>query len=317
MSFIGAIGSGIRQVLRAPGMVVALWLVNLLMVLPAAWSMGAILEESIGASLVHEELRKGLDLEWYWRFSEETGGIAETFTPGIVGVGAFYDNLEAWITGDLFGLFPGLVALGILYALLWAFLLGGVLERMARPEGTAALPGFIQAGGRYFPRFVRLAMMTAVPYILIYLAAHWFYEHLAYLMRDVTEERTIFTVSLLTLAAISLLLVVVHIASDYAKIATVIEEKHGMLRALAGGCRFVLTHPGAVLGIYYSIALVGVILLAIYAMLAPGARQSTIVGVSLAFIAGQVFLFARLALRLTLLGSQTAFFQATLKAGSR
>ena len=313
MSFIGAIKSGLRWALRAPGMAVALWLVNLLVALPAAGAMGALLEESIGASLVHEKMRASLDMEWYWGFSEKAGGIVETFTPGIVGAGAFYDNLESWITGDLFGLFPGLVALGILYALLWAFLLGGVLERMAGPGGTAALSGFAQAGGRYFSRFVRLAMMTAVPYVLIYLAARWFYEHLATLTRDVTEERTIFAVSLLTLAATSLLLVIVHMASDYAKIATVLQDhgdaRRGMLRALAGGFRFVLSHPGAVFGIYYGVGLIGALLLGLYALIAPGAGQSTIIGVVLAFLVAQLFLLARVAVRLTLLGSQMNFYR--------
>jgi hypothetical protein len=317
MSFIGAIESGLRRALRAKRMAVALWLVSLLVALPVAWTMGAILEKSIGTGLVQEKLKESFDFDWYWKFSDEAGGIATTFTPSVVGAGAFYDNLQAWVTGDMFEAFPGLVALGILYALLWTFLMGGVLERLARPEERASLPGFVQAGGRYFYRFVRLTIFTAVPYLLIYLASRWFYDRLEFLTRDVTREWTIFTLSLLTLAATSLLLVVVHIASDYAKIATVVEEKRGMLRALVGGFRFVLAHPGAVLGIYYGIALVGVILLAIYAMLAPGAGQSTIVGVSLAFLAGQVFLFARLALRLTLLGSQTAFFQATPKGGSR
>jgi hypothetical protein len=310
MSFLGAIRSGFRRVLRAKRMAVALWLVSLLVALPAAWGIGSILEESIGAGLAHEKLRESFDLEWYWKFQEETEGIAATFTPGVVGAGAFYDNLEAWVTGDLFDAFPALVALGILYALLWTFLMGGVLARLARHEEPVSLQGFLQAGGRYFFRFVRLAILTAVPYLLIYLASRWFYDRLYHLTRDVTREWTVFGLSLLTLAVTSFLLVVMHLASDYAKIATVAEEGRGMLRALVGGFRFVLSHPGGVLGIYYGIALVSAILLAIYAMLAPGAGQSTIVGIAFAFIAGQAFLFVRLIVRLTLLGSQTAYFQA-------
>ncbi len=309
MSFIGAIQTGLRRTLRAPGLAVALWLVNLLVALPAAWAMGTFLEESIGASLVHEKMRASIDMEWYWGFSEKAGGIVETFTPGIVGAGAFYDNLEAWITGDLFGLFPGLVALGILYALLWAFLLGGVLERLAGHGETVALSGFALAGGRYFPRFVRLAMMTAVSYVLIYLASRRFYAHLAHLTRDVTEERTIFAVSLLTLAVTSILLVIVHMASDYAKIATVLDDRRRMIRALAGGFRFVLSHPGVVFGIYYGVGLISLLLLGIYGLIAPGAGPSTIVGVVLAFFVGQAFLLARVAVRLTLLGSQIDFYR--------
>jgi hypothetical protein len=317
MSFLAAIGAGARRVLGAPRMLAAIWLVGFLVALPAAWAMSSILEESLGASLVQENLREGFDLEWYWLFEAGAQGIATTFGPGVVGASAFYKNLEAWITGNLFGAFPGVVAMGLLYALLWAFLLGGVLERLAHPEAPASLSRFVQAGGWYFLRFVRLALCTGVLYLLIYLAYRWIYGHLDLWTRDVTEEWKIFALSLLVLADAFFALVIVHVASDYAKIATVAREGRSMLHALGGGFRFIWLHLGAVSGIYFGLALVGAILLALYAMLAPGATQSTFAGVLFAFIVGQVFLLARLALRLTLLGSQTAYYQAMIRIESR
>jgi len=309
MSIIAAIVEGFRRLRRAPLLAPGLWLVNLVTALPAGVAMGAILRKAIGASLVADNLRRGFDMEWYWRFSEEAGGIARSFSPSIVGAGAFYDNLESWITGGLFGLFPGLVALGILYALLWAFLLGGVLERLASPWERLPLRDFVQAGGRHFARFVRLAILTAIPYILIYLASRWLYRRLTHLTRDVTSESAILLSSLLVLGATALLLVVVHIAADYARIATVVEGRRSMLLALVHGVRFVLSRPVAVLGIWAGLGLAGAVLLALYAWLSPGAGQSTWIGVVLAFVGGQIFLCARLALRVALLGSEMAYYQ--------
>jgi hypothetical protein len=235
----------------------------------------------------------------------------------VVGAGAFYKNLEAWITGDLFGSFPGVVAMGILYALLWAFLLGGVLERLARPEAPASLSRFVQAGAWYFPRFVRLAVFTGALYLLIFLASGWVYDRLDDWTRDVTEEWKIFALSLFVLTDAFFGLVIVHVASDYAKIATVAREERSVLHALGAGFRFIWLHLGAVVGICFGFAIAGAIFLAIYAALAPGVSQSTFVGVLFAFIAGQIFLFARLALRVALLGSETAYYQAMTRAGSR
>jgi len=317
MSFLAAIGSGARRVLGARRMAAAIWLVSFVVALPAAWAMSSILEESFGASLVQEKLREGFDLEWYWQFEEGAQGIATTFGPSVVGAGAFYNNLEAWVTGDLLHAFPGVVAMGILYAVLWAFLMGGVLDRLARPEASASLSRFVQAGGWYFPRFLRLAVFTGVLYLLIYLAWNWAYGHLEFLTRDVTEEWKIFALSVFARTDTFFGLALVHIASDYAKIATVDREERSMLHALGAGFRFIWLHLGAVLGIYFGLALVGAILLALYAVLAPGAGQSTFAGVLLAFIVGQVFLFARLVLRLTLLGSQTAYYQAVSRPGPR
>ena len=62
-------------------------------------------------------------------------------------------------------------------------------------------------------------------------------------------------------------------------------------------------------GIYYGVGLIGLLLLGIYGLIAPGAGPSTIVGVVLAFFVGQLFLLARVAVRLTLLGSQMEFYR--------
>lgn len=317
MSFLAAIGAGARRALGARRVLAALWLVSFAVAFPAAWAMSSILEESLGASLVQEELRAGFDFEWYWLFAEGAQGLASTFSPGVLGAGAFYKNLEAWITGDLLGVFPGVVAIGALYALLWAFLLGGVLDRLARPEAAASLSRFVQAGGWYFPRFVRLALVTGVLYLLIYLASGRIYDRLGEWTRDVTQEWKIFALSLLVLTDAFFGLVIVHVASDYAKIATVAREERSMLHALGAGFRFLWLHLGAVAGIYFGWALIGAILLAIYAAIAPGAAQSTFIGVFFAFIAGQVFLFARLTLRVALLGSETAYYQAVTRVGLR
>ena len=309
MNVIGAIAAGFRRVMRARRMAVSLWFVSFLVALPAAWAMGALLKESIGASLVHEKLRDGFDLDWYWLFVEEGSGIAASFSPGIVGAGAFFENLEGWISGTLFGGFPGLVALGVLYSLLWAFLLGGVLERLARPERALTITEFVRAGGTYFQRFVLLAILTAVPYLLIYICSRWLYDRLEFLTRDVTHEWTIFALSLLVLAVTALLLVLVHIAGDYAKISTVVEGRRNMLQALGRGFRFLFSHPVRTLGIYCALALLWVAILLVYTYIAPGSGQSTLIGVVFAFLAGQLVLFSRLVVRLALLGGQTALFQ--------
>jgi len=310
MSIIAALAEGFRRMRRAPRLTLGLWLVSLVAALPAGVAMGAILRSAIGASLTADSMRRGFDMEWFWRFNEGAGGIATAFGPDIVGAGAFYNNLESWITGGLFGLFPGLVALGVLYGLLWAFLMGGVIERLTSPWERTPLADFVQSGGRHFARFVRLAILTAIPYVLIHLASRWFYGKLTFLTRDVTSERTIFVLSLLVLGATALLMVIVQIAADYARIATVLEGRRSMLLALAHGVRFVLSRPGAVLGIYAGVGLAGLMLLALYAWLAPGAGQSTWAGVLLAFVAGQIFLCARVAVRVTRLGSEVAFYQA-------
>ena len=101
---------GFLRTASLPRVVVGLWLINLLLALPAAWVMSGALERSIGASRAHAGMRSGFDLGWHGEFRSEARGIESTFRPTVAAETAFYDNLEGWVTGDLFQEFPGLVA---------------------------------------------------------------------------------------------------------------------------------------------------------------------------------------------------------------
>ena len=55
---------------------------------------------------------------------------------------------------------------------------------------------------------------------------------------------------------------------------------------------------------------IGLSLVAVYALVAPGPGQSTVAGITLAFLVGQLYLVARLALRLTFFGAQMRLYES-------
>ena len=307
---------GFWRAVSSPGMVLWLWLVNVAVTLPAAIVMSESLESSIGSSLVHEELTARFDLDWYGEFQRGAEGLDATFTPTVVGAGAFFNNLEDWLFGGLFGLYPGVVALGALYALLWALFLGGILDRFIH-SSFFRLSRFFSAGGRFFFRFLRLVVIAGVFYYLVYELAGWLFERIGYWTRDVTVERTILMYVLLGTALIVFLLTLVNAAFDYAKIATFVEDRRSMLLASLRGIRFVLSNPVKTLGFYYALGLLGILLLALYAFVAPGAAQSTTTGVVLAFLIGQAYLVAKLMLRLAFYGGELAIYEDAVRAEQR
>ena len=304
---------GLWRAVSSPGMVLCLWLVNVAVTLPAAVIMSESLSSSIGSSLVHEELAAGFDMDWYGEFQQGAGGLDATFTPTVVGAGAFYNNIEGWLYGGLFQLFPGVVALGVLYALLWALFVGGILDRFST-SGLFSLSRFFSAGGRFFFRFLRLAVLAGVFYYLVYQLAGWLFERIGFWTRDVTVERTVLIYVLLGTAVIVFLLTLINAAFDYAKIATFVEDRRSMLLAALRGIRFVLSNPAKTLGFYYSLGIVGVLLLGLYAFVAPGAAQSTVTGVVLAFLIGQAYLVAKLMLRLAFYGGELAIYEDAARA---
>lgn len=301
--------AGLRRAIGRPGMLLGLWLINFAVALPMAGVMAYSLGRSIGGTLVHERLRAGFDMEWFAEYRALARGLETTFSPTLIGGGAFFANLEDWLTGDLFRGFPGLVGVGVIYMLLWAMLLGGVLERFARPTGASGAASFIRSSGRYFLRFVRLALLSAPLYYVVYRLYATGNERLADWTRDVTTERTVLFYSLTLAAITALLLVAVHISFAYAKIATVLEDRRSMVFAALRGLAFVLSHPFQTLGLYLLFALISVVGLVLYTIMGPGVGQDTVGAVFAAFGIGQLFLFLRLTLRISLLAGQLELYQ--------
>lgn len=310
-----SIAAGLGRTIRAPRLLLCLWLVNVLAALPAALVMSSILEDSIGPSLFHETLAKGFDGDWYAEFSAENEGLAQTFGPQVLGAGAVYENLEGWWSGRMFTDFPlALVALGVAYAAVWALLLGGVLDALSR-SGLGAggrsrgLAGFLAAGARTFGRFLVLAAAAGVVYYLIYLLARKLFGWLEESTREITVERAVLLRVLVVAAVAVALLHLVRMILDYAKIA-VFADDVSVPRALGRGLAFVASRPLPAVAVYGGFGVVAVALIAVYAWLAPGAGQATAVTVILALIGSQLYLAARLAVRLSLLAAELHLYRS-------
>ena len=157
MNPVETILRGIHQALRARQLIVLLWLLNLAVALPAALLVADGLADSFGASRVAERMQQGFDMNWYAEHEARASGLMATFRPTLAGPGVVLENLDAWLTGRLFrsqgevrmpgvgqprsggnGLeFPGLLIFGVAYGIIWALVLGGVLDRLARPGKKA------------------------------------------------------------------------------------------------------------------------------------------------------------------------------------
>jgi hypothetical protein len=202
------------------------------------------------------------------------------------------------------------VSLGIAYLVLWVLLLGGILEIMARRERRPTLTDFLSSGGRFFFRFGQLTLMSGVLYYLVYLLGRWLFFTIEDATRDVTVERVVLLCTLAGAALVLFLLCLINAAFDYAKIATVIEGGgKSMVRMAARGFRFVLAEPRKTMGLYFALGLVGLVLLGLYSLVAPGARQATLPGIVVAFLVGQIYLVIKLVIRLTFYASQMALYE--------
>ena len=311
MSAIGAAFTGLGKVLGSPSVVLWLWLANVAVAMPAAVMLSDSIRDSVGASLVDEKLREGFDMGWYGEYLADARGIESSFTPPVVGAGGFCTHIAAGFTGDLFEGHPGLLGLGILYALLWSLFLGGVLHRYGEAAGLFRLGEFLSHGGKYFFRFVRLAALSGALYYGIYRFSDWLFRTIERATQDVTVEESVFAYVVMASLLVVFLLTFVNMAFDYAKIATFRENRRSTILASLKGFGFVLSHMGRTMTLYYGLGIVGLVMLFAYDAIAPGAGQSTMLGVGAAFVVGQLYLLAKLVLRLTFYSGQMALFDAS------
>ena len=162
--------------------------------------------------------------------------------------------------------------LGAAYLLLWLFLSGGILDRYARNRPTRSHE-FFTACGVYFVRFLRLAPIMALTYYVLFRYVHrWIFDDLYDgLTHDLTVERTAFMWRVALYALFGLLLSAANVIFDYAKVRAVVEDRRSMIGAVAASVRFIRRNPGGVAALYLMDGLLFVVVIGIYAVVAPGA----------------------------------------------
>lgn len=307
---VDALRDGIRRVNRSPVIIACVFLLTLLSALPFSMMMRDELRAHLGDSMVAEQVAQGVNVQWWSEFTQHTGTLGQTFQTSIIGFAAVLDNLSAIADGEARP--SPLVWLGAGYLLLWLFLTGGILDRYARVRPTRSHE-FFSACGVYFVRFLRLAPFVALAYYALFAVVHplLIEQAFAELTRDVTAERTAFFVRLALYAIFGVLLVFVGIVFDYAKVRAVVEDRRSMVGAIGAGARFTRRNAAAVATLYLLTACVFVALLGVYAITAPGSGSSG-TGVWIGIAIGQLYLLARLWIRLVFFASETALFQGRL-----
>jgi hypothetical protein len=248
--------------------------------------------------------------DWWEEFSAQAVGLGTTFRPEITGFAAALQNLSHLADGVR----PATTIAGAAaaYLLVWAFLIGGILDRYARNRPTRS-SGFFSACGVYFFRFARLGVIAAFFYYLLFAWVHplLLVDLYGWAVRDMTVERSAFLVRLGCYAVFAGLLGGVNLVFDYAKVRAVVEDRRSMLGALAAGFRFVRRRPFATVALYLLCGSVFLAVVAAYALVAPGAGGAGW-SIWLGFAIGQAYIVARLWVKLLFYASETAFFQSAL-----
>jgi len=301
---------GWRRVVSAPAVIAGVVLVTLLAALPLALTLRGALRDHLGSSLAANDAADGVNYDWWQEFTSQASGIGTTFTPSIIGFATTLDSVSGLLDRRTL-IAPIASALGI-YVGAWMLLTGGIIDRYARGRRVGA-HGFFAASGTFFFRFLRLGAGAAAVYWFLFAYVHeWLFARwYVNMTRDVAVEQTVFYWRLLMYAVFTALLALTAVVFDYAKVRAVVEDRRSMIGALIAAMRFIVRHPGRVAGVYALNAALWLAIVAIWAIVAPGAGGS---GASMwvGFAASQCYIVARLVVKLQGLASETAVFQRSL-----
>jgi hypothetical protein len=296
---------GLRRVQRAPWLVAGLWISTVLLALPLAFTLHGLIGDHLGASMAAESAAQGVDFDWWNEFLAEAAGVGQSFVPAILGFAAVLKNLSGVADARALPVVIGsVVAAQVVVSM---FLIGGALDRLARDHAVGA-GGFFAACGVYFVRFLRLGVIAAVVYWLLFVSFHtWLFDAVyPRLIANVTVERTAFLYRTALYAIFAIPVLFANLVFDYAKVRAVVEDRRSMIGALSAGARFVVRNP-ATLGLYALNALLFLLVIGLYFLVVPGGSRNL-----LAFAIGQFYIVLRVVVRLQFAASQTALFQGRL-----
>ena len=307
---IGAWRDGIRRVNRAPALLAGVWALTLLVSVPMAAAMRGMLAQHLGASLAADTAASGVNYDWMQEFSDQAAGLGVTFRPTILGFGAVLDNLSAFIDNTMRPVV--IVAAATVYIVLWIFVAGGIIDRYARERPTRTA-GFFASSGVFFFRFLRLAAVQWIVYALLFGWLHPLVFDRLYpeMVREVPVERTAFAIRAALYLVFGLLVATCTSIFDYAKVRAVVEDRRSMISATAQAIGFIRRNLREAAALFLANFALFTAVVALYAFAAPGAGR-TGASMWLGFAIGQIYVIARLWVKLVFWASETALFQSRL-----
>jgi hypothetical protein len=301
-----ALTDGMRRVNRAPAILGGVWLLTLAVSLPLALTMRDMLAQHLGSSLAADRAAAGVNYDWMQEFADQASGVGVTFKPTIIGFGAALDNLS----GFLDNVPRPIVIIGAAsaYIVLWIFVAGGILDRYARDRATRG-HGFFSASGVFFFRFLRLGVVQWLVYAALFGSVHplLFDRFFGRTTHDMTVERTAFAVRIALYIAFGILLAACNLIFDYAKVRAIVEDRRSVLGAISAAVRFVRSSPAAI-ALYALNAALFVLVVAIYAIVAPGAGSAG-ASIWIGLAVSEIYIAARLWVKLVFWASEVALFQ--------
>jgi hypothetical protein len=322
-----ALVEGWRLLRRSFGLAVLLLVVNVATALVLAAPLASLLRSNLHQKQASQNMMYWFDYSWWSQWSDAQSGWTTSFGPEILGVGFVFRNLDLLLKGALPAnllaarggasdgasggppMDPVVLGLGLVYLIVQTFLAGGILSTLRGAQGTWTVRGLLHGAGFYFGRFFRVALLALFAAWVVFRLNAPFARWVDAQARESVSETSAMAWLLGRHALLLLALFFVSLVSGYAKAIVVTEERASAILAFVSALSFCGRNLLRTFGHYLAVALLGVVLIAVWRLL-DGAYVTTGYKTQLlTFALFQAFMLARLGLRVMLMGGQLALYR--------
>lgn len=274
-------------------MLVVLWLATIVVTIPPALALRNEVSAHLGDSLASETAADSVNYEWWQEFRETATPLGRTLRTDVIGFAAVMDNTSA-LADQTPRARPLLVASALFVLLVW-FLTPGLIHRLAIDDPRARY-GLFAVSGAFAGRMLRFGLVSSIVYGALFGSVHaWLLGELFdSVTHNFTVERSAFLVRLGLYIVFFAIVGAVNLLFDVAKVRLVIEDRHSVMAAINAGARFIAANPALAIGVYVLNLLSLALVIAVYALVAPGATT----GMWTAFAVGQAYIAGRVAVKL-------------------
>jgi hypothetical protein len=294
--------TGIREATANWKMGLLLLIANILFAIPLAIPVLLLFTQTAGGTIMSQRLYDdNLDAIWFSDFINSRLSVSP-LTFGL----------------QVFVLF---VFAGIVNLVANTAVSGGILEVFTSPDRRFTMRKFWGGCGAYFWRFLRLTMISLIFYgiaFALFLLAAW---RISASSKEAAVERPTSIKMLAALLLLLLLVSVVNMVFDYARIGAVVNDRRTMFRESFKAARFALKNFVSVYGLYLILSLSGVSLFALLVWFRGLVHQTSLGMILLAAVIGQISIATRMWMRMAHYASEVKMYQSfalqTATAGAK
>lgn len=299
--------NGFRRARRTPALLLLLWTLTLAVAAVPAALMDDAIRAHLADSVEADTAADGVNWDWMQEFRSSGNQIGRTLRADVIGFAAVLDNASALADGAYRRI--AVSAAAVFMLAVW-FSSPGVIDRLAAgtPIGAAR---FLERCGAAAGPMLRLGIVAAIAYATLLTSLRpWLFDTLFNaLIRNTTVERNAFFIRFALYALFFLVVAFFNLLFDVARTRLVVERRRSALGAITASFHFIADHFNAVAGQYALNVAAFVSVVAIYAVVAPGAGRADWT-MWVGFAVSQAYICGRILVRLSFLGGTVSALDA-------